>query len=97
VRVAQAAAVGRVDGPDAGLKAVDAIWDDSAPRFQPAWALRAHLLAAAGRTEEAARAYERAISLTTNNAVRRYLEQRCAGLVPNAGSPITCPGGRLPS
>src|SRR4030095_14472225 len=29
VRVAHAAAVGRVDGPDAGLKAVDAIGDDS--------------------------------------------------------------------
>jgi len=101
VRVAHAAAVGRVEGPDAGLEALDAIGDESAPRFQPAWATRAHLLAAAGRAGEAALAYERAISLTTNGAVRRYLERRCAGLVgetrPNAASPITCPGGRLPS
>jgi predicted RNA polymerase sigma factor len=97
VRVAHAAAVGRVEGPDAGLEALDAIGDESASRFQPAWATRAHMLAAAGHAEEAARAYERAISLTTNGAVRRYLERRRAGLMPNAGSPITCPGGRLPT
>jgi predicted RNA polymerase sigma factor len=85
VRVAHAAAVGRVEGPDAGLKAIDAIGDESAARFQPAWATRAHLLAAAGHAEEAALAFERAISLTTNGAVRRYLERRCAGLAGEAG------------
>jgi predicted RNA polymerase sigma factor len=84
VRVAHAAAVGRVEGPDAGLKAIDAIGDESAARFQPAWATRAHLLAAAGHAEEAALAFERAISLTTNGAVRRYLERRCAGLAGEA-------------
>jgi RNA polymerase sigma-70 factor (ECF subfamily) len=79
-RVAYAAAVGRVDGARAGLEALDAIADEAVQRFQPAWAMRAHLLAEAGRAEEAVRAYERAISLTTESGVRRYLEQRCARL-----------------
>jgi RNA polymerase sigma-70 factor (ECF subfamily) len=80
-RVAHAAAVGRVDGAAAGLEALDAITDDAARRFQPAWATRAHLLADAGRAEEAVRAYERAISLTTDEAARSYLERRRAGLL----------------
>jgi RNA polymerase sigma-70 factor (ECF subfamily) len=75
-RVAHAAAVGRVDGAQAGLEALDAIGEQAA-RFQPAWATRAHLLSEAGRTDEAVRAYERAISLTTESGARKYLEQRC--------------------
>ena len=39
----------------------------------PAWATRAHLLRAAGRHTEAAIAFEKAISLTTDPAVRHYL------------------------
>jgi RNA polymerase sigma-70 factor (ECF subfamily) len=80
-RVAHAAAVGRVEGAAAGLEALDAITDDAARRFQPAWATRAHLLAEAGRAEEAVRAYERAISLTTDTGARSYLERRRAGLL----------------
>lgn len=71
--VACAAAIGRVEGPRAGLDALDAISDDVVQRFQPAWATRAHLLAEAGRTAEALQAFERAISLTTDNSARRYL------------------------
>jgi predicted RNA polymerase sigma factor len=77
-RVAHAAAVARVDGPEAGLAVLDAIPDPAVKRFQPAWATRAHLLMMAGRAAAAARAFERAVSLTTDPAVRRYLE-RCAG------------------
>jgi len=75
-RVAYAAAVGRVNGPATGLEALDAIADDAVQRFQPAWATRAHLLEEAGRANEAALAYERAISLTTDPGARRYLERR---------------------
>jgi RNA polymerase sigma-70 factor (ECF subfamily) len=71
---------GRVEGPAAGLAALDAIADVAVQRFQPAWATRAHLLAEGGRREEAVRAYERAISLTTDVAARRYLEGRCANV-----------------
>ena len=75
-RVSYAAAVGRVEGPLAGLAALDAIGDEAAQRFQPAWATRAHLLAQAGRAGEAAAAYDRAISLTADVGPRRYLERR---------------------
>jgi predicted RNA polymerase sigma factor len=69
-----------VEGPAAGLAVLDAIGDEAVQRFQPAWATRAHLLAEAGRREEAVRAYQRAISLTTDVAARRYLEGRCASV-----------------
>jgi predicted RNA polymerase sigma factor len=79
-RVAHAAAVGRVEGPSAGLAALDAIGEEAVHRFQPAWATRAHLLAEAARRDEARAAYDRAISLTTDAAARRYLERRRAVL-----------------
>ncbi len=75
-RVAHAAALGRVEGPAAGLAALDAIGDETAQRFQPAWATRAHFLVEVGRTDEALLAYDRAISLTTDAAPRRYLQRR---------------------
>lgn len=79
-RVAHAAAVGRVEGPAAGVAALDAIADAAVQRFQPAWATRAHLLADVGRVDEARRAYDRAIALTTERGPRRYLERRRAQL-----------------
>jgi RNA polymerase sigma-70 factor (ECF subfamily) len=75
-RVAHAAALGRVEGPSAGLAALDAIDDEAVRHFQPAWATRAHLLAESDRTDEAVLAYDRAISLTTDDRLRRYLERR---------------------
>jgi RNA polymerase sigma-70 factor (ECF subfamily) len=79
-RVAYAAALGRVEGAPSGLAALDAIDDAAVRRFQPAWAARAYLLAAAGRAAAAIDAYDRAISLTTDGAGRRYLEQQRARL-----------------
>jgi RNA polymerase sigma-70 factor (ECF subfamily) len=80
-RVAHAAAVGRVEGATAGLDALDAITDDAACRFQPAWVTRAHLLVEVGCAAEAVQAYERAISLTTDSGARGYLERRRARLL----------------
>ncbi|HEX6069895.1 MAG TPA: DUF6596 domain-containing protein [Longimicrobiaceae bacterium] len=77
-RVARAATIGRLEGAEAGLAALEEITEPALARFQPAWATRAHLLADAGRTEEAARAYAKAISLTTELPVRRYLERQAA-------------------
>jgi RNA polymerase sigma-70 factor (ECF subfamily) len=74
--VASAAVDGEADGPDAGLRALDAITDPAAERFQPAWSTRAHLLAAAGRHADAANAYRRAIDLTTDPGVAEYLLRR---------------------
>lgn len=77
-RVARAAAIGRLEGAEAGLAALAEITDPALARFQPAWATRAHLLAEAGRPAEAAAAYAKAISLTTELPVRRYLERQAA-------------------
>ncbi len=74
--VALAAAHARVHGPAAGLAVLGRDDDPLTARFQPAWATRAQLLAEAGRSAEAAVAYERAVSLTTDPAIRRYLQDR---------------------
>ena len=71
--VALAAVDGEIDGPDAGLRGLDAIDDPAVERFQPAWTTRAHLLAEAGRVEEAVEAYRRAIELTADPGVAEYL------------------------
>jgi RNA polymerase sigma-70 factor, ECF subfamily len=74
--VASAAVDGEIDGPDAGLRGLDAIDDPAVQRFQPAWTTRAHLLAEAGRVAEAAEAYCRAMELTTDPGVAEYLLRR---------------------
>jgi predicted RNA polymerase sigma factor len=79
-RVAHAAALARVSGAHAGLAALDQIEDPSVKRFQPAWATRAHLLSEAGRWPEAAAAYDKAISLTTEVDLRTFLTVRRDGL-----------------
>jgi RNA polymerase sigma-70 factor (ECF subfamily) len=71
--VAAAAVDGEIDGPDAGLRALDAITDPAVERFQPALATRAHLLSEAGREAEAVDAYRRAIELTADPLVADYL------------------------
>ncbi|HEY0937682.1 MAG TPA: RNA polymerase subunit sigma-70, partial [Trebonia sp.] len=77
--VALAAVTAEVDGPAAGLAALDALLAEagqSARRFQPAAACRAHLLDRLGRTKEAAAVYQNAISLTHDTAERQYLEHQ---------------------
>lgn len=74
--VALAALDGEIDGAHAGLRALDALTDRSADRFQPAWVTRGHLLAEQGRLDEAVAAYRRAIELTADEAVRCYLQGR---------------------
>jgi predicted RNA polymerase sigma factor len=74
--VASAAVDGEVDGPEAGLRALDAITDPAIERFQPAWTTRAHLLAEARRAVDAAEAYRRAIALTADPGVASYLLRR---------------------
>ena len=48
--------------------------------YQPYWAARADLLAQSGLADEADRAYERAIGLESDPAVRRFLQNRRADL-----------------
>jgi RNA polymerase sigma-70 factor (ECF subfamily) len=50
--------------------------------YQPYWAARAELLANTGAHAEAHHAYEIAIGLERDPAVRRFLQQRQSGLAP---------------
>ncbi|GAB2464836.1 RNA polymerase sigma factor [Promicromonospora xylanilytica] len=81
-RVALAAVLGRVEGPEAGLAALDEIagTDPASGRFQPWWATRAHLLAEAGVVDAALDAYGKARSLTTDPALRTFLAGRAASV-----------------
>lgn len=79
-RVSFAAVIGEADGPHAGLAALDQLPAQEVETFQPAWAARAQLLAAAGRTAEAHAAFTRAIELAMEPSVRRYLRKRRSAL-----------------
>ncbi|HYI32320.1 MAG TPA: DUF6596 domain-containing protein, partial [Glaciibacter sp.] len=76
--VSLAATIGETDGPVAALHYLDSVGDPGLQRFQPAWATRAHLLARAGRVEDAAAAFARAISLTADPAIRKFLKEKAS-------------------
>jgi RNA polymerase sigma-70 factor (ECF subfamily) len=70
----------------AALAAIDGFDDPRLRDYQPYWAARAELLARTGAAGEAVRAYERAIGLATDDAVRRFLRRRQVALVaPDRG------------
>ncbi len=75
-RVAHAAAVAEVDGAESGLSLLDGIDGRSVATYQPYWAVRAHLSQRSGRVCEAADAFDRAIGLAEDEAVRRFLLDR---------------------
>jgi predicted RNA polymerase sigma factor len=65
-----------VHGPAAGLALLDAIALDAVTLYQPYWAVRAHVLQRLGRPGAASDAFDRAIGLTEDDAVRRFLLAR---------------------
>ena len=71
-----AAAVAESKGPEAGLAVLDAIDAGAVSDYQPYWAVRAHLLQRLRKASEAADAFERAIGLAEDPAVREFLLQR---------------------
>jgi predicted RNA polymerase sigma factor len=71
-----AAAVAEANGAEAGLAALDRIDKDDISAYQPYWAVRAHLMQRLGKTPEALDAFDRAIGLTEDPAVREFLLQR---------------------
>ena len=75
-RTGHAAAVAEANGPEAGLAALAGIDPDDVFAYQPYWAVRAHLLQRLGKTSEAAEAFDRAIGLAEDPAVRQFLLQR---------------------
>lgn len=71
-----AAALAEANGPQAGLAVLEAIESDAVSSYQPYWAVRAHLLQQLGKTPEALAAYDRAIGLAEDPAVRKFLLKR---------------------
>jgi RNA polymerase sigma-70 factor (ECF subfamily) len=81
VAINRAVAVAETQGPAAGLATLDALANKARlAEYQPYWAARAGLLARMGDAAAAANAYERAIGLESDPAVRRFLQQRRASL-----------------
>jgi predicted RNA polymerase sigma factor len=81
VAINRAVAMGELNGASAGLEALQEIGEDGRlQQYQPYWAARADLMAKTGATSEARQAYEMAIGLERDPAVRRFLQTRLAGL-----------------
>lgn len=77
VAINRALAVAELQGATAGLDAMQQVASDARlAEYQPYWAARAELLAKAGASGEALRAYDVAIGLERDPAVRRFLQRR---------------------
>lgn len=75
-QVSQSAALAEAQSPDQGLALLSQIDPAAIATFQPAWAVRASMLHRLDRRPEAQDAYAKAISLSTDPASRRWLEQQ---------------------
>lgn len=85
VALNRAVGVAMRDGPARGLKVIDELATD--PRLAGhhlLYSAQADLLRRLGRKEEAAAAYERALSMPQNLPERRYLERRLAEVTATA-------------
>ena len=74
--VARAAAHAEVSGPETGLALLDPIDPQAVISYQPYWAVRAHFLRQLDRTHAATEAFDRAIALSEDAAVRAFLTER---------------------
>jgi RNA polymerase sigma-70 factor (ECF subfamily) len=80
-RVSYAAALAQAREAEAALGLLDELGGaDAVAEYQAYWATRAHVLARVGRAEEARAAFGRASGLTTDPAVRAFLQERAAEL-----------------
>lgn len=73
VRVARAVALSKTEGPARGLELLEELKSMAPEDYQPYWAARAHLFERSERLNEAQAAYERAIGLTEDDGIRRWL------------------------
>jgi RNA polymerase sigma-70 factor (ECF subfamily) len=81
VALNRAIAVAEINGPAAGLTALDALEPDVLDGYQPYHAARADLLARADRRDEAIAAYDRAIELSANPTERQFLGRQREAVV----------------
>jgi RNA polymerase sigma-70 factor, ECF subfamily len=85
VAVNRAIAIAEIDGPAAGLAILDKLSNDRRlADYQPWWAARAGLLSRIGDVAAAEEAYDRAIGLEADPAVRRFLQRRRDGVRPRS-------------
>lgn len=85
VALNRASAMAETRGPAAALAELDGLAPDSRMSdYQPYWAARAGLLARCGATAAAAQAYQRAIGLERDPAVREFLQGRLRALAADA-------------
>lgn len=77
--VGRAAAVAEARDAAAGLALLDAIPVESVKTYQPYWAVRAHLLQRMRQSRQALAAFDRAIGLTEDEAIRKFLWRRKLG------------------
>lgn len=81
VTLNRAAALAEIEGPTTALATIEALLADRRMSgYQPYWAARGHLMARAGRKSEAHEALTVALGLTTDTAVRHYLQGQIARL-----------------
>jgi predicted RNA polymerase sigma factor len=79
VAINRALVLAELEGAHAALQAMpDPACDARLVEYQPYWAARAELLAQTGGYSDARHAYEIAIGLENDSAVRRFLERRLA-------------------
>ncbi len=76
VAVNRALVMAELRGATAGLETMEAIADARLTEYQPYWAARAELLAKTNRCAEARHAYDVAVGLERDPAVRRFLQKR---------------------
>jgi len=81
VALNRALALAEIGGPEAALRAIDALDYARLKSYQPYWAARASLLTKTGAHGEAREAYQMAIGLERDPAVRRFLQEK-ASLLP---------------
>jgi RNA polymerase sigma-70 factor (ECF subfamily) len=81
VAMNRAIAISELRGPVEGLAAFGRIDADVLSGYQPYHATRADLLVRIGLLDDAIDAYDRAIELSTNQAERRFLEDRRADAI----------------
>ena len=75
-RTGYAAALAEANEAERGLAVLDAIDPAAVSTYQPYWAVRAHLLQLLGKGPEAHQAYDRAIGLAEDPAIREFLLER---------------------
>ena len=81
VRLNRSVAVARVHGPAAGLAALEPLGTDSALRgYAPYHAVLGELLRQAGRREDAALSFERALACPASEPQRRHFARAVASL-----------------